>query len=158
MENSNCFICSKHKGEINIPGGVIYQDNMVYVGHIGINDDNNNYLGHIMIDLKRHVKGIDEMTDEEASRVGIMIKDIGRGLKATLDVDHVYVQVHGDNVPHLHIHIIPRYKNAPKEFWGTHVKSWDEAPRGGEKEVEIVCTKLRNYLHNIFDTEGIVYE
>lgn len=147
MENQDCFICSKHRGQIKIPGGVIYENDLIYVGHIGIEDNNQNYLGHIMIDLKRHVKGIDEMTDEEAKVMGLMSKHIALGLKRCFDVEHVYTHVYGDNVPHLHIHIIPRYRNAPETYWGDNTKLWCGAPRGGENEVEEVCNTLREFLH-----------
>ena len=30
----NCFICKKHKGNIIVPGGAIYEDELVYVGHV----------------------------------------------------------------------------------------------------------------------------
>lgn len=30
----NCFICKKHIGNIIVPGGAIYEDELVYVGHV----------------------------------------------------------------------------------------------------------------------------
>lgn len=32
--NQNCFICMKHEESISVPGGVIYEDDFVYVGHV----------------------------------------------------------------------------------------------------------------------------
>ena len=34
QEEQNCFICEKHKGNITVPGGAIYEDELVYVGHV----------------------------------------------------------------------------------------------------------------------------
>jgi histidine triad (HIT) family protein len=54
MMGENCFICNKHKGTITTAGVTIYEDDFIYVGHID-QDGKPNYLGHMMIDLKRHV-------------------------------------------------------------------------------------------------------
>lgn len=150
---TNCFICNKHKGEIIIPGGVIYENDLIYIGHIGIDESENNYLGHIMLDLKRHIKGMDEMTNEESQIIGNTLKYITAALKICLNVEHVYINVLGDHVPHFHVHIIPRYKDTPKEFWGNDVKKWDEAPRGGVHEVENIANKLRDFMKNEINFE-----
>lgn len=47
----NCFICEKHKGNIIVPGGAIYEDELVYVGHVYW-DSEETYLGYVMIDIK----------------------------------------------------------------------------------------------------------
>ncbi len=146
MSNSDCFICNKHKGIIDVAGGAIYEDDTIYIGHIGIGDNEENYLGHLMLDIKRHVNGMEKLYDYEAQSIGRAIKGITASLKECFEVEHVYLHLYGDNVPHLHIHFIPRYKNAPEEFWGDNVKRWKEAPRGGRKEVEAVCGILRNYF------------
>jgi histidine triad (HIT) family protein len=44
-----------------------------------------------------------------------------RALKAVVGAEHVYSFVLGHHVPHLHIHVLPRYPGAPREFWGTRV-------------------------------------
>ena len=47
----NCFICEKHKGNIIVPGGAIYEDELVYVGHVHWGSEET-YLGYVMIDIK----------------------------------------------------------------------------------------------------------
>ncbi len=37
MSSNDCFICRKHNGELKVNGGCIYEDEFVYVGHIGSN-------------------------------------------------------------------------------------------------------------------------
>jgi histidine triad (HIT) family protein len=62
------------------------------------------------------------------------------------DVEHIYAFVLGDGVPHLHVHVVPRYRGAPPKYWGVHVDEWSDAPRGGPKEIEAICERLRHYL------------
>lgn len=33
LQTTECFVCQKHRGEIIIPGGAIYEDHLVYAGH-----------------------------------------------------------------------------------------------------------------------------
>jgi len=54
QQPTNCFVCRKHRGEISIPGGAIYEDDLLYTGHVLPQEGENTYLGYLMIDAKRH--------------------------------------------------------------------------------------------------------
>ena len=66
---TDCFVCRKHQGHILIPGGAIYEDELVYAGHVR-SDQGATYLGYLMAEPKRHVPGLAELTDEEAQALG----------------------------------------------------------------------------------------
>ena len=34
QQPADCYICRKHRGELLIPGGAIYEDDLLYAGHI----------------------------------------------------------------------------------------------------------------------------
>ncbi|WP_042475243.1 HIT family protein [Bacillus ndiopicus] len=144
--SEKCFICDKHRGKINTSGITIYEDDYVYVGHIDSNDQLK-YIGHIMIDLKRHVPTLGDMTMEEASAFGIIMAKISAALMKLDGVEHVYALVSGNSVPHLHMHLVARYINTPKKYWGPMaVYDWEDAPRGDENEVIELCNRLKIYL------------
>lgn len=143
-----CFICNKHSGNIQTSGIAIYEDDFVYVGHIDRNG-NPNYLGHIMIDLKRHVPTLGEMNMEEAKVFGMMMAKVSKALMESEAAEHIYSFVAGDSVPHLHMHLVARYPNTPKEFWGSNaVYDWEEAPMGNNEEVISLCSRLKKYIEN----------
>jgi histidine triad (HIT) family protein len=145
--STECFVCRKHRGEVLIPGGAIYEDDLVYGGHAQIREgESTAYLGYLMVEPKRHVAGLGDLTDIEAQTLGLVVARLSRALKAAEDAEHVYAFVLGDDVPHLHIHVVPRYRGAPHKYWGVHVDEWPEAPRGGPKEIEALCARLRSYL------------
>jgi len=147
-ETANCFICQKHRGELPIPGGLIYEDKLLAVCHLQYQESNSKgtYLGYLMIENKRHIPGLAELTDEEAQALGLMAARLARALKESEGAEHIYQFVIGDGVPHLHIHIAARYPGAPQQYWGTHVDEWPEAPHGGLPEIEALCARLRTYL------------
>lgn len=145
----DCFICRKHRKEIHIPGGAIYEDDLVYIGHAQIREGQATaYLGYLMVEPKRHVPGVAELTDVEAQAIGLMVARLSKVLKASEKAEHVYVFVLGDFVHHLHVHVVPRYPGAPREYWGIHVDEWPGAPRGGAEEIDALCMRLREKLKN----------
>ena len=145
---NDCFICNKHAGNIVTEGVTIYEDEYVYVGHIDRNGKPN-YLGHIMLDLKRHAPTLADLTLEEAKAFGVTMARVSKALKDSENAEHIYSFVSGNSVPHLHMHLVARYPNTPKEYWGPlEVYDWEKAPMGDDNEVIEFCTRLKKYLEN----------
>lgn len=145
---SACFICNKHAGDLPASNLKIYEDEYVYAGHID-RDGQPNYLGHIMIDLKRHAASLADMTMEEARSFGMMMTKLSKALKDSEQAEHIYAYVMGDAVPHLHMHLVPRYPGTPKEHWGPNaVYDWNAAPMGEENEVYNLCARIKQHLEN----------
>jgi histidine triad (HIT) family protein len=148
----DCFICRKHRGEVNVPGGIIFQSKQIIISHSQIQEnETEHYLGHIIIETQRHVSEVSELTDLEAQEVGLCIKRIANVLLRTTKMEHIYSFLIGDGVPHVHIHVIGRYPGAPKEFWNTKVDEWPDATRGGEKEIAELVRNIRKSLLEEYD-------
>ncbi|MED3420984.1 HIT family protein, partial [Bacillus thuringiensis] len=72
-----------------------------------------------------------------------------KALKESEGAEHIYTFVSGNGVPHMHMHIIPRYPNTPKEFWSpTEVAKWTGAPYGDEEKIKKLCERIRKYMVN----------
>jgi histidine triad (HIT) family protein len=143
-----CFICRKHRGEVVLPGRAIVQDDQVYVGHAQIRPDQSTaYLGYLMVEPKRHIPGLEDLRDDEAELLGLWVARVSRALVAVAGADHVYAFVIGDQVPHVHVHVVARYPGAPAEYHGPRVDEWPEAPRGGAAEIDGLCSRLRDWLN-----------
>ena len=75
-----------------------------------------------------------------------------RALREVAGAEHVYAAVIGDAVPHLHVHLLPRFPGTPREYWWTRagsafrVTEWPSAQRGGTTEIEALVTELGSYL------------
>jgi len=70
----DCFVCRKHRGEISIPGGAIYEDDLVYASHVQIPEGQATaYLGYLMVEPRRHAAGLADLTDAEAQAMGLMV-------------------------------------------------------------------------------------
>ncbi len=144
---TDCFICRKHRGEVSIPGGPIYEDELVYAGHAQIREGQSTaYLGYLMVEPRRHAEGLPELTDAEAQALGLLVARLSRALKIGEQAEHVYAFVLGDLVKHVHAHVVPRYAGAPREYWGVRVDEWPDAPRGGPAEMAALCARLRGLM------------
>jgi diadenosine tetraphosphate (Ap4A) HIT family hydrolase len=104
FQTAACFICQKHRGAIALPGGALYEDQLVYAGHVRA-DQGPVYLRHLMAELKRHAPELAEQTSEEAQALGLLVARLSRALKASEEAEHIYLFVIGDQVPHLHLYL-----------------------------------------------------
>lgn len=148
MKTSDCIVCQKHKGEVDLSGGIIYEDDLIFISHAQLwGDEKEHYLGHVFVEVKRHVEELADLTTDEAQVVGLFTSRVAKALLHTESVEHVYTFFIGDGVPHVHIHVIGRYPDAPKEYWGPKVDDWPEAPKGAAKEIEEVAARVRNFLY-----------
>jgi histidine triad (HIT) family protein len=83
-DTADCFVCRKHRGEIVIPGGAIFEDEVLYVGHVQLPEgEAGAYLGHLMVEPKRHAPGLADLTDTEAQALGLMVARLSRALKVS---------------------------------------------------------------------------
>jgi diadenosine tetraphosphate (Ap4A) HIT family hydrolase len=150
---ADCLVCRKHRGDIAVPGGFIFENELIAISHGQLfGEEKDHYLGHVFVESKRHVPELADLTEQEAQAVGLWISRVAQALLQTEGMEHVYSFYIGDGVPHVHVHVIGRRPGAPREYWGSKVDNWPEAPRGGETEIAQVADKLRAYLREHYKT------
>ena len=96
--------------------------------------------GYIRVITNKHIKEFSDLSDEEATRLMLAVKKIEKAIIKTLNPDKVNIAMLGNMVPHLHVHIIPRFKNDP---W------WPNAT---------FCEKVRDFNYPSFDLEKLIQE
>jgi diadenosine tetraphosphate (Ap4A) HIT family hydrolase len=136
---TDCMICVKHREADR--GLEIHRDGRVYVGHLPATPEA--YLGYLFVEPLVHLAGLADLDDEAAAAFGRAVRDAGRALMMA-GAEHVYAFVLGHHVPHLHMHVIGRHRGAPREYWGTRVDEWPEAPRGDRDAVARYVDRLRS--------------
>jgi len=108
--NEKCVFCNIANG--NFSSDTIYEDDYVRA----VLDINPVALGHTMILPKTHWETILDVDDSEISNIFIALKRVTKILKERLNPDAFTIGINhgkwaGQAVDHLHIHIIPRWKN-----------------------------------------------
>jgi diadenosine tetraphosphate (Ap4A) HIT family hydrolase len=85
---------------------------------------NQMYRGHgVLVFDPRHVTGLDQLTSPEWQNYAADLQRAVRAIAGACKPDHVNVESLGNVVPHLHWHVIPRYKNDGR--WGQPIWAAD---------------------------------
>jgi histidine triad (HIT) family protein len=100
----------------------------------------------LFVEPRRHTPGLADLTDAEARAVGWWSMRASKALREVVGAEHVYAAVIGDGVPHLHVHLKPRYPGTPREFWWDRLDEWPDARRGDLAEIEVLVRDLRASL------------
>ena len=120
----DCIFCKIANGEI--PKTFIHEDEkfLVFLDIKPVSD------GHIIITPREHIIWMQEADDEIISEIFKLTKKMMLALKKGLPCDYVQVGVVGNEIPHFHIHLIPRYHT--DKFPNLPTKEYKE---GEEKEI-----------------------
>lgn len=112
MQDQNCIFCKIGKGEI--PCSKIYE-NKDFLAFLDIKPVSD---GHLLIIPKEHTVWMQDTKDEIISNIFVLAKKMMSAQKSGLPCDYVQLSVVGTEMPHFHIHLIPRhngdnFKNFP---------------------------------------------
>ena len=143
----DCFVCAKHALADGTPGGVLFENELVYAGHAyPLSGPAVAYRGYLVAEPKRHAAGLGDLTDPEAAALGLLVNRLARALKDVAGAEHVYSFVLGDGLAHLHVVLAPRYPGTPRAFWGIRLREWPDAPRIDEDEMRSLVAGLRAHI------------
>lgn len=109
----NCIFCKVASGEI--PHDRVYE-NENFVAFLDINPVVD---GHLLVIPKEHVVWMQDASDEMISEIFKVVKKMMQALKKTFNADYVMTSVVGKDVPHFHVHLIPRFFNDKFSGWPT---------------------------------------
>ena len=113
-----------------IPATIVYEDekSLVFL------DINPVAEGHLLLIPKEHYVWMQDVPDELLSLLFIQTKKLMQALIAALSCDYVQVSIVGKDVPHFHIHLIPRSMNDGLHGWQTKTYTTPEEMKDiGEK-------------------------
>ena len=105
----DCFICRKHNGrEAGPPGGYIYEDEHWMVCHA---PGRLGPLGTLFIESRRHFLDYAEMTDQESTSLGTLMRKIYSALRQNTNAERIYQLTTMEGMPHFHSWLVPRRRD-----------------------------------------------
>jgi histidine triad (HIT) family protein len=134
-----CIFCKIIAGEI--PAFTVLDEELV----LAFMDINPSSQGHMLVAPKRHAENIFEISEGDLAAVINGVKRCANAVKEALKTEGVTVlqlngRASGQIVPHLHIHIIPRWEND-----GLSISSWEMKP-GDMEEIKDIARKVKEYI------------
>lgn len=100
-----CVFCKIIAGKM--PSNKVYEDQN-FLAFLDIRPLNK---GHTLVIPKTHYRWVWDLPDEELKEYSLVIKKVAEGIKKALKPDFVASIVLGNEVPHAHVWIMPRWHN-----------------------------------------------
>jgi diadenosine tetraphosphate (Ap4A) HIT family hydrolase len=134
-----CLSCALTSGLIEPDGGIIIETE-----HFHAHQDVAYPIeGLVILASKRHIKCLDELTEEERMDYIKIMTSIRKAQREVLGIDYVYYFYNEDTTHHFHTWLVPRYKWM-NEF-GRSVES-----------VRPVLLHARNHRNSIENTQKVM--
>ncbi len=133
----DCVFCKIVKKEI--PSTIVYEDEDV-IAFLDIEPVN---IGHTLVVPKKHFETIGEMEVEDLNKLNNAILKISKGILSIADGMNLMQNnrwVAGQEVPHVHFHLIPRYKEDGYKF------NWARDEAVTEEENKEFLDKIKKFL------------
>ncbi len=107
--SQNCIFCKIAKGKAS--SEKIYENEKI----ISFLDANPRSPGHSLVIPKKHVQTLPELDDETTGEILKITKEVEKAIKKALNPDAFTVGINdgeaaGQEIPHLHVNVIPRFK------------------------------------------------
>lgn len=138
MNDDSCVFCRIARKQS--PGSVIYEDETV-MAFLDINPLNE---GHTLIIPKEHHEDIFEIPAELLAYLHTISKRIAIAVKKATKADGISIfQQNGkaadQEIPHLHIHVVPRYE-------GQTMGRFLERPKADREKLEQIATNIKRQM------------
>ena len=131
----DCLFCRIVRGEI--PCAKVFEDKNA----LAFLDINPASKGHTLVIPKKHFETLAEMPDNELKKLAIAVRDIAKAVvRETKTRGFNVVESNGtaaeQEIPHVHFHIVPRFKG---DGIGMH---WKRAKYSGDAEMSGLAEKI----------------
>lgn len=123
-----------------IPADIVYEDDI----SIAFLDINPVTKGHTLLISKHPYPWMTDVPNEEVAAIFIRAKKIMIAMKESLGCDFVHVGVVGTDVPHFHIHLIPKFIKEDRSHIPPDMRHHE--PYADDAEKQIYIDNIKNAL------------
>jgi histidine triad (HIT) family protein len=120
-----------------LPASIVFEDDI----SIAFLDIEPVTKGHTLLVSKEGYPWMTDVPDEIIMGLFVRAKKIMNAMKSSLGVDYVQLNIVGTDVPHFHIHLIPRKLDGSKPAAMRHLESYTD-----EAEKNEITEKLKSAL------------
>lgn len=97
--------------------------------------------GHSLLIPKTHYTWVHETPDELVGEIFVKAKEIINAMRSGIPCDYVQIGVVGNEVPHFHIHLIPRYNDNE-----VHISTRPEVSYDSDSEMSEYAENIKTNL------------
>jgi histidine triad (HIT) family protein len=142
MQDPNCIFCRIVAGEI--PARVVIQNERA----MALLDAFPLASGHTLVIPKSHYSKVQQMKEQDATAVFEIVWKLAGAVETASQVNASVIAIHngsdaGQEVPHLHVHIVPRKRGDGAGAIHTMFKT---KPNLGPQEMDLLCKRITSNL------------
>ncbi len=135
-----CIFCGIVRGER--PAAVVHEDEqtLAFLDHRPL------LHGHCLVVPRRHVETLPALPAALLAPLFAVVQRLSGAVESGLAADGSFVAVNtkiSQSVPHLHVHVVPRWK---KDGLFSHKLLWQRAPYASEQQMREVQEKVRRAM------------
>ncbi|WP_248321126.1 HIT family protein [Caballeronia sp. Sq4a] len=140
----DCVFCRKDGGE------VLWSDDALRV----VLADEPDWPGFCRVIWGAHVAEMSDLADADRARVMTAVNGVERAMRRVLVPEKINLASLGNQVPHLHWHVIPRFSNDsrfPLPVWAPRQRTVSEAQLGKRRaQATLLREAVRRELNQAF--------
>ena len=142
MQDPNCIFCKIIAGEIS--ARVIIQNEKA----MALLDAFPLAAGHTLVIPKSHYAKVQQMSEQDAAAVFDMVWKLAGAVETASQVNASTIAIHngsdaGQEVPHVHVHIVPR---KPNDGAGAIHSMFKNKPKLSPEEMDSLCQRIASNL------------
>ena len=107
--------------------------------------------GHCTVVVKKHIESISDIESDGYFSVFDLIKKVSKALEKKYDCEKTYLLSIGDEVNHLHFHLIPKHKD--KSSMGVYcfqkLVETEGKPEPSDSEKSLLVNQLKGYIQEL---------
>jgi diadenosine tetraphosphate (Ap4A) HIT family hydrolase len=126
-----------------VGGEVLWQDGFCRVVMVAEPD----YPGFCRVILNKHVTEMTDLSSRQRSRMMKTVFATEAAIRAVMRADKINLASLGNAVPHLHWHVIPRFRDDrhfPRPIWAGSVRSRGQRPLAAN--AKMIAARLKALL------------
>ena len=143
----DCVFCREDGGE------VLWSDDALRV----VLADEPDWPGLCRVIWRAHVAEMSDLSDGDRARVMTAVNGVERVMRRVLVPEKINLASLGNQVPHVHWHVIPRFSNDsrfPLPIWAPRQRTVSESQLSKRRaQATLLREQLRNELNQAFGTQ-----
>ena len=106
-----CAICALHADPVELAANEVWRSDLWLLRH---HPHPSPLAGWCLLDSLRHCGGPMYFDPAEARDWGVVVQRASLLVRKATGCERVYIIAFGEGAPHLHLHLIPRYRDDPR--------------------------------------------
>jgi histidine triad (HIT) family protein len=142
MQDLNCVLCKIVAGEISARLIIQNEKAMALLDAFPL------AAGHTLVIPKSHYAKVQQMSEQDAAAVFEMVWKLAGAVENSSQVNASTIAIHngreaGQEIPHVHIHIVPR---KPNDGAGAIHSMFKNKPKLSPEEMDSLCQRIASNL------------